>query len=106
MWYGMCSSSVGNFITDRKEKVMFSQVFVCLQSASWLLVHCSSLLWRGRYASYWNAFLFILYFNFVFVSKYLFLKNLFRHNWGICHKEFKGYWCEVGMHVSHCERSS
>ena len=24
-------------------KVMFSQVFVCSQSASWLLVHCSSL---------------------------------------------------------------
>ena len=30
--------------TDRKGKVMFSQVFVCSQSASWLLVHCSSLL--------------------------------------------------------------
>ena len=30
---------------------------VCPQSASWLLVHCSALLWRGRYASYWNAFL-------------------------------------------------
>ena len=44
--------------TDRKGKVMFSQVF-CSQSASWLLVHCSSLLWRGRYASSWNAFLFI-----------------------------------------------
>ena len=27
------------------------------QSTSWLLSHCSSLLWRGRYASYWNAFL-------------------------------------------------
>ena len=36
---------------------MFSQVPVCPQSASWLLGHCSSLLWRGRYASYWNAFL-------------------------------------------------
>ena len=33
---------------------MFSQ---CPQSASWLLDHCSSLLWRGRYASYWNGFL-------------------------------------------------
>ena len=30
----------------------------CSQSASWLLSHCSSLLKRGRYASYWNAFLF------------------------------------------------
>ena len=28
-------------------KVMFSQVFVCPQSASWLLVHCSSLLPRA-----------------------------------------------------------
>ena len=30
----------------------------CSQLASWLLSHCSSFLWRGRYASYWNAFLF------------------------------------------------
>ena len=29
----------------------------CSQSASWLLGHCSSLLRRGRYASYWKAFL-------------------------------------------------
>ena len=42
-------------ITDRKGKVMFSQVSVCLQSASWLLAHCSTLR-HGRYASYWNAF--------------------------------------------------
>ena len=33
-------------------------MIVCPQSALWLLVHCSSLLRRGRYASYWNAFLF------------------------------------------------
>ena len=39
-------------------KVIFSQVFVCPQSASWLLDHCSSLLPRDRYSSYWNAFLF------------------------------------------------
>ena len=45
--------------TDRKGKVMFSQVFVCPQSASWPLVHCSALLRLGRYASYWNAFLFL-----------------------------------------------
>ena len=44
-------------ITDPKGKVMFSQVSVCPQSASWLIVHCSALLRRGRYASYWNAFL-------------------------------------------------
>ena len=42
--------------TDRKGKVMFSQVSVCPRSASWLLVHCSALR-RGRYASYSNAFL-------------------------------------------------
>ena len=46
------------FSTDRKGKVMFSQVFVCPQSASWILVHCLAFLRRGRYASYWNAFLF------------------------------------------------
>ena len=39
---------------------MFSQVFVCPQSPSWLLDHGSALLWRGRYASYWNAFLFLI----------------------------------------------
>ena len=38
-------------------KVMFSQVTVCPQSASWILVHCSALLQRSWYASYWNAFL-------------------------------------------------
>ena len=36
-----------------KGKVMFSQVSVCPQSASWIL----ALLRRGRYASSWNAFL-------------------------------------------------
>ena len=30
----------------------------CSQSASWILGHCSPLLQLGRYASYWNAFLF------------------------------------------------
>ena len=45
-------------ITDRKGKVMFSQVFVCPQSASWLFIHCSALLRLGQYASYWNAFFF------------------------------------------------
>ena len=38
-------------------KVMFSQLSVCPQSASWILVHCSTLLQCGRYAFYWNAFL-------------------------------------------------
>ena len=36
---------------------MFSQLSVCPQSASWILVHCSALLQHGQYASYWNAFL-------------------------------------------------
>ena len=36
-----------------------SQSF-CSESTSWLLSPCSSLLQRGRYASYWNAFLFNL----------------------------------------------
>ena len=39
-------------------KVMFSQVSVCPQSASRLPVNCLIFLRRGRYASYWNAFLF------------------------------------------------
>ena len=44
--------------TDRKGNVMFLQVFVCSQSASWLLVHCLFLLLYGQYVSYWNAFFF------------------------------------------------
>ena len=44
--------------TDRKGKVMFSQMFVCSQSASWPLGYCSSLLLHIWYISYWNAFLF------------------------------------------------
>ena len=42
---------------------MFSQVSVCPQSASWILVHCSALLRRGRYAFYWNAFLLVVNLN-------------------------------------------
>ena len=46
-----------NYLHDRylhrpHGKVMFSQVFVCPQSASWLLAHCSALLRCDRYASY------------------------------------------------------
>ena len=41
---------------------IFHSVFVCPQSASWLLSHYSSLLRHGRFASYWNAFLFQKYF--------------------------------------------
>ena len=37
--------------TDRKGNVMSSQVFVCPQSASWILIYCSALLQRVRYAS-------------------------------------------------------
>ena len=39
----------------------------CSQPASWLLGHCSSLLRRGRYASYWNAFL-----QFSYIFMYIF----------------------------------
>ena len=41
-----------------REGNAFTGVSFCPQSASWLLVHCSSLLRHGRYASYWNVFLF------------------------------------------------
>ena len=54
-------------------KVIFSQVSVCPQSGSWLLVHCSTLLQHARYASYWNAVLFGVFFcserNFVFYTR-------------------------------------
>ena len=68
----ICVQQFLPIFTDRKGKVMFSQVSLCPQSASWLLDHCSSLLLGGRYASYWNAFLlklleryelYIVYFN-------------------------------------------
>ena len=49
-----CAPRATIFITDRKGKVMFSQVFVCPQSASWLLIHCLALLRRGQFASYWK----------------------------------------------------
>ena len=49
-------------------KVMFSQVSVCSQSAPWILVYCSALWPRSRYASYWNAFLYTSYFSSVSVS--------------------------------------
>ena len=47
------------FSTARKGNVSTGvcQSF-CSQLASWLLGHCPSFLWHGRYASYWNAFLF------------------------------------------------
>ena len=38
-------------------KVMFSQVTVCPQSATWLLRHWPSLLQHSQYISYWYAFL-------------------------------------------------
>ena len=54
---------------------MFSQVTVCPESASWILVHDSSLR-RDRYASYWNAF---LLFNASFGDLFFFL---IKTNWG------------------------
>ena len=41
-----CTDSFLPIVTDRKGKVMFSQVSICSQSASWLLVHCSAMLSR------------------------------------------------------------
>ena len=49
-------------------KVMFSQVSVCPQSASWLLGHCSSLLWRGRYASLLECILVRVFFSSIFCT--------------------------------------
>ena len=53
------------FLLAAREGNVFTGVcqLFCPQSASWLLVHCSSLLQRGRYASYWNAFLFTCIFS-------------------------------------------
>ena len=53
---------------------MFSQVSVCPQSASWILAHCSSLLQCGRYASYWNTFLY--YHAIIGASLMLYLLNI------------------------------
>ena len=52
-------------------QIMFSQVFVFPLSASLLLVRCSTLLRRGRYASFWNASLFGYYFNQIYFKKKL-----------------------------------
>ena len=71
-------------ITDPKGKVMFSQVSVCPQSASWLIVHCSALLRRGRYASYWNAFLYY------FVCTQYFVFNFERINFSCQMHRFPG----------------
>ena len=49
------------FLPTAREGNVFTGVCqsFCSLLASWLLRHCSSLSWRGRYASYWNAFLLI-----------------------------------------------
>ena len=44
---------------------MFSQVFVCPQLVSWLLIHYSALLQYIWYASYWNAF-FLVNYNYLY----------------------------------------
>ena len=51
---------------------MFSQVSVCPQSASWILVQCSALLRRGRYASYRN----VLLFDNIFVENCMKMKEI------------------------------
>ena len=70
-------------------KVMFSQASVshsvlnwpsfCSQLASWLLGHCSSLLRRGWYAPYWNAFLL----DVIFTKRIL--EELFANNSSVIH---------------------
>ena len=77
--YNKKKRRLSTIITDRKGKVMFSQVFVSPQSASWLLVHCSALLWRGRYASYRNAFLF--FFNLYSRNSLLLTTPQHHHQW-------------------------
>ena len=86
MWE-MCCVNLKCFCNYRPQgKVMFSRVSVCPRSASWILVHCSALLHRGRYASYWNAFLLefffqklniILFVSFLYalISNLLFIRN-------------------------------
>ena len=46
---------------------MFSWMSVCPQLASWLIGHYSFLLRCGRYASYWNAFLLLIFFILPFI---------------------------------------
>ena len=70
---------ISTIVTDRKRKAMFSQVSVCPQSASRILVHCSALLQRDRYASYWNAFLFFLLSHKHFLFTLYFLCCLHSH---------------------------
>ena len=65
----LTSNSSTNFYRPQG-RVMFSQVSVCPQLASWILVHCSALLQHGRYASYWNAFLLISFLAFLATITY------------------------------------
>ena len=81
---GFCTECIQNFYSNPviqfllnsccyrpQGKVMFSQVSVCPQSASWRLVHYLTLLQRGRYASYWNAVLFLYCFSIFCGSWYI-----------------------------------
>ena len=56
----ICSFTLPNIYWP-EGKVMFSLVSVCLQSALSILAHCLTLLQYGRYSSYRNAFLLLLY---------------------------------------------
>ena len=58
-WYGIVGTHPTGMLScyQSQGKVMFLQVSVCPQSASFLISHCSSLLQRGRCSSYWNALL-------------------------------------------------
>ena len=87
---------VSVIVTDHKGKIKFSQVFVCPQLASWLLIHCSALLWRGWYASYSNAFL--LPSATVIVERLCFHRCLSLHGGGV-HPPWQTP--RLGIHPSH-----
>ena len=100
----MCSSSVGNFITDRKGKVMFSQVFVHNRPHGYSFTAHPCYGAVGTYPTgmlSWSFYILILssYPN-IRSRKTSFIIT------GECHKELKGYWYIIGIPVSHCERCS
>ena len=66
---GIMLTVVANFYRPQM-KVMFSEMSVCPQAGTWILVCCFGSLRRGRYASYWNAFL-VVYYYFLHYSSQL-----------------------------------
>ena len=64
--------------TAREDNVFTGVCHSVHHRASWLLSHCSSLLWHGRYASYFKDFLFVNSFIMVFYQRIIlkFSQNL------------------------------